>query len=342
MDAKKVLVTGANGFLGRTILSRLVSSGISVCATDMATESITPRITYQQADITNNPETLNPVMENVETVIHAAGLAHVFSPDANTDEKFHQVNEIGTANVTTAAARAGVRHMILISSVSVYGPYTNGVYDENIPCKPLGPYAVSKYRAELQAIRISRKAGISLAILRLATLYGEGDPGNVGRLIDALARGRFIWIGDGSNRKSLLHKADAARACQAVVTEPAPGIHTYNVSAQPCTMRDIVNAISNGLGKKPLPVHIPGTLASQAANVMSKLPYRHGVRLQQTVEKWLAEDVYDPSLFEKTYAFQAETALEDGLKSEVNWFRHKDAFDKVPDLQDKTNFAWSS
>ena len=57
---------------------------------------------------------------------------------------------------------------------------------------------------------------MALTILRLATLYGEGDPGNVGRLMRTLDRGRFLWIGDGSNRESLLYRGDAARACMAV------------------------------------------------------------------------------------------------------------------------------
>ena len=72
---------------------------------------------------------------------------------------------------------------------------------------------------------------MALTILRLATLYGEGDPGNVGRLIRTLDRGRFLWIGDGSNRESLLYKGDAARACMAVAERPASGINIYNVSA---------------------------------------------------------------------------------------------------------------
>ncbi|MDO9566735.1 MAG: NAD-dependent epimerase/dehydratase family protein [Candidatus Desulfaltia sp.] len=74
--------------------------------------------------------------------------------------------------------------------------------DENPPCNPVGPYALSKYNAELRAIEISRESGMALTILRLATLYGEEDPGNVGRLMRTLDRGRFLWIGDGSNRKS--------------------------------------------------------------------------------------------------------------------------------------------
>ena len=68
---------------------------------------------------------------------------------------------------------------------------------------------------------------MALTILRLATLYGEGDPGNVGRLMRTLDRERFLWIGNRRNRKSLLYKGDAARACMAVAERPASGINIY-------------------------------------------------------------------------------------------------------------------
>ncbi|KAF0159682.1 MAG: NAD dependent epimerase/dehydratase family [Syntrophaceae bacterium] len=320
MSLNRILVTGANGFLGRAILSLLQASGISVWATDLGEVGCVSDIAYRKADITR-PEEIKPVLENATTVIHVAGLAHIFSLDANSVEKFRQINEIGTANVASAAVAAGVGHFIVISSVSVYGPYTQGVYDENTLCNPVGPYALSKYNAELRAIEIARESGMALTILRLATLYGEGDPGNVGRLMRTLDRGRFLWIGDGNNRKSLLYKGDAARVCMAVAERPASGINIYNVSAPACTMREIVDGIADALGKHPFPVRVPAPLALLLSRHLSRIPNRRLAGLHQTVKKWLAEDVYDTRRFEETYGFQTRTSLKDGLKREVDWYR---------------------
>ena len=162
---------------------------------------------------------------------------------------------------------------------------------------------------------------MALTILRLATLYGEGDPGNVGRLMRTLDRGRFLWIGDGSNRKSLLYKGDAARACLAVAARPATGVRVYNVSAPPCTMRDIVDGIADALGKKPLPGRIPASVAMSVGKVLSCFPYKRLSGLHATIQKWLAEDVYDTRRFEEAYGFQTKTNLEDGLKREVDWYK---------------------
>ena len=321
MNERAVLVTGANGFLGRTILTQLQMEGFAVlCATDMGSASATAGIAYQKADITR-PEELMNVMGGIDTVIHAAGLAHIFTTGAGSDEKFYQINEIGTENVARAAAQAGSGHLILISSVSVYGPFTLGLYDENTPCQPVGPYPLSKFHAELRAIEIADKSGMALTILRLATIYGEGDPGNVGRLIRSLDQGRFVWIGDGNNRKSLLYKGDAARACVAVASSPAAGTRVYNVSAPPCTMREIVDGIADALGKRPLPLRIPSSLALVLSRNLSRLPNRRLAGIHQTVKKWMAEDVYDSQLFNRAFDFSVQTLIKDGIRKEVEWYR---------------------
>ena len=162
---------------------------------------------------------------------------------------------------------------------------------------------------------------MAVTILRFATLYGEGDPGNVNRLMRSIDKGLFIWIGDGSNRKSLIYKSDAARAVLAVAKRPALGTSVYNVSARPCPMRDIVDGLGHSLGKRIRPGRIPASLALRVTYLLSKLPHAGLKRLCGTVEKWLGEDVYDTRLFEETYGFQAAFDLVEGLRREVAWYR---------------------
>jgi nucleoside-diphosphate-sugar epimerase len=314
-----VLITGANGFLGTNILTHLIGADFRICTTDIGDKPTIQGVPYQKADIVRLDE-LKDAVGHVTTVIHAAGLAHLFNNVHKNYERFRQINETGAANVALVAAEKGVRHFILVSSVSVYGPFTHGLYAEDAPCEPVGPYAVSKYNAELRVAEIAEKAGMALTILRLATLYGEGDPGNVGRLIRSLNQGRFVWIGDGCNRKSLLYKEDAARACVAVALSPAVGTHVYNVSAPPCTMREIVDGIADALGKRPLPMRIPGKLALILSRNLSRLPNRRLAGIHLTVQKWLAEDVYDSQLFNRTFDFSVQTSINEGIRKEVDWY----------------------
>ncbi len=289
-------------------------------ATDKHASARAASLDYRPADLLR-PDSLAAVLGGVTAVIHAAGLAHIFNKSKAATAPFKEINERGTANVVRAAASAGVRHFVLISSVSVYSPFTQGVYDESAPCRPEGPYAESKHQAEQRAMEIAQQSGMALTILRLATLYGEGDPGNVARLMRTIDRRRFIWVGDGSNRKSLLHRDDAARACLAVLGSAKAGIEVFNVSAPPCTMRDIVETLATALGRRLPAWRVQAGLALGAARLASILPFSPFRNVRATVEKWLADDAYSASRFQAAYGYQTHIGLVEGLQREVAWYR---------------------
>jgi len=317
----QLLVTGANGFFGSELVRQTADACLHLRATDRQEKSVYPDIDYRPADILE-PAGLELVMQGAECVIHAAGLAHVFDKNKAKKDSFKEINEIGTANMVQAAARAGVRHVLLISSVSVYGGNREGGHEDS-GCYPAGKYAESKYQAELRAIEIAKTSVMALTILRLATLYGEGDPGNVARLMKTIDRGRFIWVGTGSNRKSLLYKGDAARAVLAVLRSSPSGINIYNVSAMPCAMRDVVDGLASALGRRVPAWHIPASLVLSVAKMLSVVTGGRGRlgNLPATMQKWLADDTYSAGKFEKTFNFKTQTSLAEGLRREVAWYR---------------------
>lgn len=324
MNGAVCLITGANGFLGAEIVRQLAGTRLQIRATDKQAMSVFPDIDYRPADIFE-PKNLLSIMQGADCIVHAAGLAHIFAKDKTASAPFKEINEIGTANVARSAAKSGVKHFILISSVAVYGPFTQGVHDENAPCHPQGPYAESKYQAERHAIEIAEASGMALTVLRLATLFGEGDPGNVARLIRMIDHGRFIWIGNGSNRKSLLHREDAARACLSVMQSPASGVMVYNVPVLPCTMREVVEGLAGALGKCIPAFAIPASFGRGISELFSILPVSRLQNLAATAQKWLAHDVYDGSKFTQAFNFQPRISLVEGLCREVVWYREEQA-----------------
>ena len=319
-----ILITGANGFLGSEIVRHMAATSFRICATDKQGASIFPNIDYRPADILI-PASLSPVFQGADCVIHVAGLAHIFNKTMAHNASFKDVNQNGTKNVAHTAANSGVNHFILISSVSVYGSFIREECSESMPCLPEGEYGKSKFGAEQCAIASAKESGMALTILRLATLYGEGDPGNVARLMKAIDRGRFIWVGNGFNRKSLLYKSDAAQAVMAVVRAPASGINIFNISAPPYTMRDVVDGLSMALKRRVPSWHIPESLALYAAESVSTLAFKRSRlgNMPSTIRKWLANDVYDASKFRGTFNFNTQTKLAEGLQKEVDWYRAK-------------------
>ena len=318
----KALVTGATGFLGAEVARRLAAAGLSVRTTAIAPHPSLPLPDFRVADL-RDETSLAEIVRGVQCVVHAAGLAHQFRSYPGIERDFFSINAGATEQLARAAAHAGVETFVLISSVSVYGKHDMQLVDETCPCRPEGPYAQSKHHAEQLATQIAQASGMRLVILRLATLYGEGDPGNVARLFRAIDRQRFVWIGTGSNTKSLLHRDDAARACVAAATGAGEGVRTYDVSAPPCTVREIVGAIAQSLSRRVPRWHIPAGAAlklSQVASAVTLGRTRIG-SLPNTLRKWLADDAYSGERFRTAYGFRTEVSLEEGIRREATWYR---------------------
>jgi nucleoside-diphosphate-sugar epimerase len=323
MKASRLLVTGANGFLGSEIIREAIREGLQVRGTDLHAAPRSKEFAYYQGNILQS-ESLGQAMRDMDCVIHTAGLAHIFDKSQASHAPYRLVNAEGTAKVAQMAQKMGVEHFVLISSVSVYG---RSVFpaDESVSPEPVGAYADSKWEAEKLACKIAKAEGMRLTILRLATLYGEEDPGNVARLMRSMDSGRFIWVGNGTNRKSLLYRGDAARACLRVLeTGGTSQLGTYNVSAPPCTMREVVEGLAEALGRRIPKWRIPANFARMYARLVESTPTRTGRlgSLGTTMTKWLAEDSYSGDLFEKTYQFKTQVGLLEGLSREVSWYRN--------------------
>lgn len=318
----RVLLTGATGFLGQSIVEAGVSAGLELLAGSRhpspdARSSARP-IRVDLGDLGS----LREAAVGADVVIHAAGLAHVGEPPATPASRFVAVNVDGTRHLVQACADAGVRRVVLVSSVAVYGHGERPGVREDAECRPQTAYARSKRGAEHEATRLATDHDLDLVILRLATLYGPGDPGNVGRLIRAILRGRFVWVGHGTNLKSLLHRDDAARAClAAALREPtgapaAAGPRIFNVSSPPRAMRDIVQTISRVARRPVQSSHVPPGAALAISRILARLGPAGGAarHLHGSLAKWLADDAYDGTQFEAAYGFKPEVDLEEGLR----------------------------
>ncbi len=321
---KKILVTGATGFVGKAIVGELMKSRYELYTCARSAYAEQPELpNYLSANITS-PESVEQLAEklaDIDGVIHSAGLAHQFKAPKD-QQMFTRVNVEGTRNIARMAADKKIKHFVLVSSISVYGDGKPNPTDEDYPCRPAGPYAVSKYEAELAAREVCEAHNISLTILRLATVYGEGDVGNALRLVKLIDSGKFFWTGDGANNKSLIFNEDAARACRIALEKNQAGTHVYNVTDAPHTMREIVEEVARQLGKKIPGVTIPAALIKSALGAAGILPVvgKRARGLAETLKKWRSDDVLAGAKIERELSFNTETTLAEGIKKEVAWY----------------------
>ena len=213
---------------------------------------------------------------------------------------------------------------MLLSSVAVYGAQSvGGVVDEECPPLPLGAYAESKYEAERQAAAEAAAGNMSLSILRLATAYGEGDPGNVAHLIRAIDRRHFVPVGPLGNWKILIHRNDAARACALPAHKLGGPAGTFNVAAKPCRLKKIVETIASELGTslpRTVAAAAPVKVLRRAINLLTRGEGRLGM-IQHILDCWFSDDVYDGTKFTQTFDVYPAVELRGGLHREVAWYR---------------------
>jgi nucleoside-diphosphate-sugar epimerase len=322
----RMLVTGATGYLGAAIAHAAKERGLDVLGVGRKLPP-QPEFECARVDVLDEGAVASAVAgaDIVVLVVHAAALAHVFRPSNVPRSTFLDVNTRGSENVARAAVRAGrCRHFVLISTVAVYGGSANGAVAEDAPCAPAGPYAESKLLAEAALRETLAAASIPLTVLRMTTLYGEGNPGNVYRLMRAIDRGRFVWIGAGAQQKSLIHRDDAAAACLLAALSPEPPpLRTFNVTAPPVTMRQIVDGLYDALGRKPRRWRIPEGLALQACRAAVAVAGQNGLAgaVQATVKTWLADAVIEGGRFERELQFRPQVSLQEGLRRQVEWYR---------------------
>jgi UDP-glucose 4-epimerase len=328
----RILVTGASGFLGKAIVAELLRENFEVYGLGSLRTREGGGVdgpNFLRADITDRAS-LGRVesIGQVDVVIHAAGLAHQFGPTAA--EKFRAVNVEGTRNVASLAARLNAVHFILISSVAVYGNSklsTDGVLiEEDSACAPESVYAESKLESEKAAAETCAENSIGLTILRPATIIGENDRGNTARLIKAVDRRKFLWIGKGENRKSLIYKDDVAAACLSVLRQKTIRTEIFNVTAAPISMKEIVSEIALGLDRTIPKIVVPPGLLKSLFRVNEKsLKVGKIQKISGTIEKWLSDDVFSGEKIAREYGFRAATPIEEALRRQVASYRSRES-----------------
>ncbi|MCS5488991.1 NAD-dependent epimerase/dehydratase family protein [Algoriphagus limi] len=195
----KILITGANGFLGAIMVDHLLENH----------EIIRLGKSYQN-DIAVDLSEEIPTLPNVDLIVHAAGKAHTIPKSPEQEAEFFKINVEGTRNLLHAIKNPP-KQMILISTVAVYGDDVGEGIDESSPLKGTSPYAKSKIQAETIWENWANSHQVNFLILRLPLIVGPNPPGNLGAMIKAIKKGYYFRIGKGNARKSMVLATDVAR-----------------------------------------------------------------------------------------------------------------------------------
>ena len=246
---KKLLFTGASGFLGYNILPILHKEYEMVHTMGLG----------QEDDIKINlAKEVPPINTHYDIVLHACGKAHVVPRTPEEEKAFYDVNLEGTRNVCKALENAGLpKAFVFISTVAVYGCESGEMISEEHPLNGDTPYARSKRLAEEFLTKWCEENNVVLSILRPSLLAGKNAPGNLGAMVNGIKKGFYLNIAGGKVRKSVLIAEDIARLLPLVAEKG--GIYNVCDTRQP-SFGELSVSVARQLGKRK-PISIPYWMA---------------------------------------------------------------------------------
>jgi nucleoside-diphosphate-sugar epimerase len=261
----KVLVTGANGFIGRRLCAALQQQGVHVVAL-LRTASEGPWQSSIIADLTTAMPSAADVA-GVDTIFHLAGKAHAVAEHAQDAAEYDCINRQATEQLLHVAAAAGVRRFVFFSSVKAMGDEGSAIpLDENSPCMPNSPYGISKLKAESLVLHGGYVA--EPVVLRPCMVYGESDKGNLPRMARMVAKGLMPPLPDFGNQRAMVHVDDVVQAAILASKLPQAAHQIYMISdGQHYATRYIYDAMCQALGRVPPRWHIPLWLLRMMARV---------------------------------------------------------------------------
>ena len=247
----KILVTGASGFIGRSLIETLVRADrFKVLALVRRKTSLPDSVEQLIADLLDDIDWV-PLLTDVDVIVHLAGRAHVLSEKENDPQLvYRRINVMATRKLAQCAADVGVKRFIFVSTIKVNGGHTNGriPFKNDDTVKPVDPYSVSKYEAELALQDIANLSGMELVIIRPPLVYGPGVKGNFATMLVWLARGIPLPLGAIDNRRSLLALDNFCEFLSLCIAHPDVGGHTLLVSdGEDLSTTELLHTLKDGM-----------------------------------------------------------------------------------------------
>lgn len=324
---RRVLVTGAGGFIGCHLVRDQLARGRSVTATDidlgrLEALQLDGDLRCHQADI-RDTGAMRRLVPGSDTLFHLAA-AHL---DVLKDEDyFNQVNVQATGELVRLAGEAGVRRVVHCSTVGLYGPLERLPADEGTMPRPDIPYERSKLAGE-QAVREAAAAsGVKAVILRPAWVYGPLCPRTL-KLIRTIARKRFFFVGDGANRRHPIYITDMLDAFERAAAAELPNGETI-IAAGPdtVTVRELVELVIEELGMDYRPPRLPAWFMQGACLAIEKaaaLAGREPPFSRRSLKFFSESSAYDISRARRLLDFDPRIGTREGIRRTLQYYREQ-------------------
>lgn len=313
---KTVLVTGANGFIGSVLCSRLVAEKCYVVGAFRSTDNYLSVRGVKSVKIGNIDTATDwrTVLQGVDTVVHLAARVHVMK-DLSGDplQAYREVNVHGTERLALQAADVGVNRFIFMSTVKVNGEENRKAYTESDIPSPMDSYGISKMEAEKKITDISVKTGMEAVILRPPLVYGPGVKANFLRLVQIIDRGIPLPLASTNNQRSMIYVENLVDAILQCMRNPNAAGQTYLVSdGQNVSTPGLIRMIAAALQKQPRLFRFPPLALYIASRLTGK---------GQAVDRLIGSLTVDIGKIKNELGWKPPFTLEEGIKNTAFWYK---------------------
>lgn len=262
MNQRRVLVTGATGFVGSSVVDNFSrDSSLQVLAGVRNVKA-------------NFPENVEPFLlgsleagttlgslEGIEAIVHCAARVHVMNDQAADPlSEFRKVNVEGTLNLARRAAAAGVQRFIFISSIKVNGEGTDNrlPYTADEMPSPVDPYGISKLEAEQSLRALASESGMAVTIIRPVLVYGPGVKANFYSMMKWLQNGLPLPLANVHNKRSMVALENLVDLIKTCLDHPAAINQIFLVSdGEDLSTPELLRLTARALGGKAFLVPFP-------------------------------------------------------------------------------------
>ncbi|MGB5745475.1 MAG: SDR family oxidoreductase [Desulfobacterales bacterium] len=317
LELQHVLVTGANGFIGRTLCRRMLAEGWHVRG---AIRSLSQKAALPPGIDTVEIGSIGPstewdiALEGIDTVVHLAARAHVMgenSVDPNFD--YRKINVDGTKHLAQIAQSKRVRRFVFVSSIKVNGEGSADPYTEADQPAPLDPYSISKFEAENELQSMADKTDLEVVILRPPLVYGPEVKANFLRLIKLINRGIPLPLAGVKNHRSMIFIENLVDALFICATHPRAVGNIFLVSdGIDISTPELIQKISSALGKPSRVFALPPGFL----RLLGRATGKSGV-----VSRLCDSLIVDSTKIRTELDWKPPFSMQEGLRETVRWYQ---------------------
>ncbi|MBI5625236.1 MAG: NAD-dependent epimerase/dehydratase family protein [Elusimicrobia bacterium] len=314
---KRVLVTGADGFIASGLIPTLLEAGWLVRGAVMQPTSLGRLHAAAEGFATGDLaifQDWNRLFDRVDCVVHLAARVHRTSAGPGEWESFRRDNVSVTRSLAEASVRAGVRRFVFISSIKALGEGTppGMAWDETRPHAPQDSYGRSKAEAELALQETASCSNLDPVIIRLPLVYGPGMKANMARLFTAVRAGWPLPLAGVQNSRSILFLGNMTDAIKVCLEHPSAGRETFHIAdSEALSTPELISRIADALGTMPKLFPLPLPLMRIAASAMGRA---------SELDRLTGSLLLDSKKIRAKLGWQPPFSVGEGLKHTAQWF----------------------